>query len=90
VEPYNHGAGTDRCPPWLIERVIRDAREKIDGLPEDFSFDLLAEVQRADIAGIREMPRHQLGIAVSRTSGRDDETRVVTSQLSHRMLNQRL
>jgi len=26
------------CPPWVIERGIRDARDKIGGLPEGFSF----------------------------------------------------
>jgi len=32
------GPGTDRCGPWIIEHAIRDAREKIDGVPEGFSF----------------------------------------------------
>jgi len=30
--------GTDRCGPRIIERAIRDISEKIDGLPEGFSF----------------------------------------------------
>jgi integrase len=30
--------GADRCPPWLIERAMRDVRDTIDGLPEGFSF----------------------------------------------------
>ena len=33
-----NGPGTDRCGPWIIDRAIREAREKIDGLPEGFSF----------------------------------------------------
>lgn len=33
-----NGPGTDRCGPWIIERAIRDARDKIDGLPEGFTF----------------------------------------------------
>ena len=33
-----NGPGTDQCGPWIIERAIRDTREKIDGLPEGFSF----------------------------------------------------
>jgi hypothetical protein len=33
-----NGIGTDRCGPWIIERAIRDVRDKIDGLPEGFSF----------------------------------------------------
>lgn len=32
------GPGTDRCGPWIIERAIRDTRDKIDGLPEGLSF----------------------------------------------------
>ncbi|MGO9382188.1 MAG: hypothetical protein ACLP4W_08830 [Mycobacterium sp.] len=33
-----NGPGIERCGPWIIERAIRDAREKIDGLPEGFTF----------------------------------------------------
>jgi integrase len=33
-----NGPGTDRCGPWIIERAIREAKAKIDGLPEEFSF----------------------------------------------------
>ena len=33
-----NGPGTDQCGPWIIERAIRDVREKIEGLPEGFSF----------------------------------------------------
>lgn len=33
-----NGRSTDGCPPWLIERAIRDVRQQIDGLPEGFSF----------------------------------------------------
>jgi integrase len=32
------GPGTLRCGPWVIERAMRDARQKIDGLPEGFTF----------------------------------------------------
>jgi hypothetical protein len=27
-----------RCPPWVIERAMRDVRETVDGLPEGFTF----------------------------------------------------
>ena len=33
-----NGVGTDRCGPWVIERTMRDVREKIGGLPEGFTF----------------------------------------------------
>jgi integrase len=32
------GAGGETAPPWVIERKVRAARAKIDGLPEEFSF----------------------------------------------------
>src|SRR5262249_1359413 len=60
-----NGAGTDRCPPWLIERAMRDVREKIDGLPEGFSFhDLrhylasLLIASGADIKTVQARMRH--------------------------------
>ena len=33
-----NGHGADCAPPWSIERAIRDARTKVDGLPETFVF----------------------------------------------------
>ena len=32
------GPGTDRCRPRVIQRAIADARDRVDGLPEEFSF----------------------------------------------------
>jgi integrase len=60
-----NGTGTDRCGPWIIERAIRDAREQIDGLPEEFSFhDLrhylasLLIASGADIKTVQARMRH--------------------------------
>jgi integrase len=60
-----NGAGADRCPPWLIERAMRDVRDKIDGLPEGFSFhDLrhylasLLIASGADIKTVQARMRH--------------------------------
>jgi hypothetical protein len=60
-----NGPGTDRCGPWIIERAIRDAREKIDGLPEAFTFhDLrhylasLLIASGADIKTVQARMRH--------------------------------
>jgi integrase len=60
-----NGPGTDQCGPWVIERAIRDAREKIDGLPEGFTFhDLrhylasLLIVSGADIKTVQARMRH--------------------------------
>jgi integrase len=60
-----NGPGTDRCGPWIIERAIRDARNKIDGLPEGFTFhDLrhylasLLIASGADIKTVQARMRH--------------------------------
>jgi integrase len=60
-----NGPGTDRCGPWIIERAIRDARDKIYGLPEGFSFhDLrhylasLLIASGADIKTVQARMRH--------------------------------
>lgn len=60
-----NGSGTDRCGPWIIERAIRDVREKIDGLPDGFSFhDLrhylasLLIASGADIKTVQARMRH--------------------------------
>jgi integrase len=60
-----NGPGTDRCPPWLIERAIRKARDTIEGLPEGFSFhDLrhylasLLIASGADIKTVQARMRH--------------------------------
>ncbi len=60
-----NGPGTDRCGPWIIERAIRDARAKMDALPEGFSFhDLrhylasLLIASGADIKTVQARMRH--------------------------------
>jgi integrase len=60
-----NGPGTDRCGPWIIERAIRDVRDKIDGIPEGFSFhDLrhyvasLLIASGADIKTVQARMRH--------------------------------
>jgi integrase len=60
-----NGVGTDRCGPWIIDRAIRDVREKIDGLPEGFTFhDLrhylasLLIASGADIKTVQARMRH--------------------------------
>jgi integrase len=60
-----NGPGTDHCPPWLIERAMRDVRAKIDGLPGGFSFhDLrrylasLLIASGADIKTVQARMRH--------------------------------
>jgi len=60
-----NGPGTDRCGPWIIERAIRDVREKIDGLPGGFRFhDLrhylasLLIAKGADIKTVQARMRH--------------------------------
>jgi integrase len=59
------GPGTDRCGPWIIERAMRDVRDKIDELPEGFSFhDLrhylasLLIASGADIKTVQARMRH--------------------------------
>ena len=60
-----NGPGTDRCGPWILQRAIRDVREKIEGLPEGFSFhDLrhylasLLIASGADIKTVQARMRH--------------------------------
>jgi integrase len=60
-----NGPGTDQCGPWIIERAIRDAREKIDGLPEGFTFHDLCHylaslliASGADIKTVQPRMRH--------------------------------
>jgi integrase len=60
-----NGAGTDRCPPRVIERAMREARERVDGLPEEFTFhDLrhylasLLIASGADIKTVQARMRH--------------------------------
>jgi integrase len=60
-----NGAGTDRCGPWLIDRAIRDVRDDIDGLPDEFTFhDLrhylasLLIASGADIKTVQARMRH--------------------------------
>ena len=57
--------GADCAPPWSIERAIRDARRKVDGLPEKFCFhDLrhylasLLIASGADIKTVQARMRH--------------------------------
>jgi integrase len=60
-----NGPGTDRCGPWLIDRAIRNIRDQIDGLPEEFTFhDLrhylasLLIASGADIKTVQARMRH--------------------------------
>ena len=60
-----NGLGTDHAGPWTIERAFRDARAKVDGLPDGFSFhDLrhylasLLIASGADIKTIQARMRH--------------------------------
>ena len=60
-----NGPGTDRCGPWLIDRAVRKARAKVEGLPEEFSFhDLrhyfasLLIAAGADIKTVQARMRH--------------------------------
>jgi integrase len=54
-----NGPGTDRCPPWIIEYAIRSVREKIDGLPEEFTFHDLRQLP--GVAADRVRCGHQDG-----------------------------
>lgn len=60
-----NGLGTDRCGPWIIQRAIRDVKEQIHGLPEEFSFHDLRHyfasvliVSGADIKTVQARMRH--------------------------------
>ncbi|QUD84614.1 site-specific integrase [Gordonia polyisoprenivorans] len=60
-----NGLGTDHAGPWTIERAFRDARAKVDGLPDGFSFhDLrhylasLLIASGADIKTVQARMRH--------------------------------
>ncbi|WP_347956455.1 tyrosine-type recombinase/integrase [Gordonia aichiensis] len=59
------GPGTDHAAPWTIERAMRDAREKVAGLPDGFSFhDLrhylasLLIASGADVKTVQSRLRH--------------------------------
>lgn len=60
-----NGLGVECAPPWSIERAMRDARRKVDGLPEKFCFhDLrhymasLLIASGADIKTVQARMRH--------------------------------
>jgi integrase len=60
-----NGAGIDKCGPWIIQRAIRDIKDEIDGLPEEFSFhDLrhffpsLLIASGADVKTVQARMRH--------------------------------
>ena len=60
-----NGPGTDCAGPWIVERAMREANEKVDGLPERFSFhDLrhylstLLIASGADIKTVQTRMRH--------------------------------
>lgn len=60
-----NGHGTENCGPWIIQRVVRDIRSQIEGLPEGFSFhDLrhylasLLIASGADIKTVQARMRH--------------------------------
>ena len=71
-----NGPGTDRCGPWLIDRAVRAAREKIDGLPEKFCFHDLRHylasmliASGADIKTVQARMRHATAQTTLNTYG---------------------
>ena len=93
-----NGAGTDRCGPWIIERWMRDIREKIDGLPEEFTFhDLrhylasLLIAKGADVKTVQARIRHASAKTTLDTYGHlwpdaDESTRsAIGSVIAERM-----
>ena len=84
-----NGLGTDRCGPWILERAIRDIRDKVDDLPEGFTFhDLrhyfasLLIASGADIKTVQTRMRHALARTTLETYGHlwpdaDESTRSV-------------
>jgi integrase len=62
--------------PWIIERAIRDIRDKVDGLPEGFTFhDLrhyfasLLIASGADVKTVQARMRHALARTTLETYG---------------------
>jgi integrase len=93
-----NGPGADRCGPWLIDRAVRKARAKVDGLPEEFSFhDLrhylasLLIASGADIKTVQARMRHASARTTLDTYGHlwpdaDESTRsAVGAVLAERM-----
>jgi integrase len=93
-----NGPGTDRCPPWAIEHAVRDVRDKVEGLPENFTFhDLrhyLASMLIAsgmDIKTVQTRMRHASGAITLDTYGHlwpdaDESTRTaVGAVIAERM-----
>ena len=71
-----NGPGSDKCGPWLIERAVREAKPKIDGLPEQFSFHDLRHYfasllinSGADIKTVQARMRHALATTTLNTYG---------------------
>jgi integrase len=71
-----NGPGTDRCGPWLIDRAVRAARDKIDGLPEKFCFHDLRHylasmliASGADIKTVQARMRHATAQTTLNTYG---------------------
>jgi integrase len=92
------GLGVACAPPWSIERAIRDARTKVDGLPDKFCFhDLrhylasLLIASGADIKTVQARMRHATARTTLDTYGHlwpdaDESTRsAIGSVITERM-----
>ena len=70
------GLSTGPCAPWLIDRAVRAARDKIDGLPEKFCFHDLRHylasmliASGADIKTVQARMRHATAQTTLNTYG---------------------
>jgi integrase len=82
-----------QCPPWAIERAVREIKEKLDGLPEGFSFhDLrhylasLLIASGADIKTVQARLRHASASTTLGTYGHlwpdaDESTRAAVGKV---------
>lgn len=93
-----NGPGTERCGPWIIERAMRDVREKVDGLPKQFTFHdcrhylaSLLIASGADIKTVQARMRHATARTTLDTYGHlwpdaDESTRsAIGAVLAERM-----
>lgn len=71
-----NGPGTHRCGPWIVQRAIRDIRDQIDDLSEEFSFHDLRHhfasvliASGADIKTVQARMRHALAKTTLDTYG---------------------
>ncbi|MEE6177554.1 tyrosine-type recombinase/integrase [Mycobacterium sp. 050134] len=93
------GPGTDRCSIWVLEKAIRNARDKIEGLPDTFSFhDLrhyLASLlisSGADIKTVQARMRHASATTTLDTYGHlwpdaGESTRTAISKVIAKRMN---